>query len=194
MVDMGSLVSFPEIIKEKTGIDVRVIEMVSTPLVIEATRKSFIPDMNLDMLLDDLERMRNRTEYKKDASAKAVESKFWIAQLEEILSRTLTFLNPHKASEILIHVLEAILFDLDKNIDDDIEIKFLFHSSCMIERVIKNNTLDYSNLNIIKKEKGYYFNVVKDNIKIIEESFDIIIPDTEIAYIVEIIDTHYITH
>jgi len=194
MVDMGSLVSFPEIIKEKTGIDVRMIEMVSTPLVIEATRKSFMPDMNLDMLLDDLEKIRDRVEDKKNNNTKILESKFWIGQLEEILSRTLTFLNPHKASEILIHVLKAILSDLDKNIDDDIVTKFLFHSSCMVERVIKNNVLDYSSLNIIKEEKAYYFNIVKSNIQIVEESFDIIIPDTEIAYIVEIIDTHYITH
>jgi len=40
MVDMGSLVFFGDIIYEKTGIPIKTIEMVSTPLVLEATRKA----------------------------------------------------------------------------------------------------------------------------------------------------------
>lgn len=42
LVDMGSLTNFENMIYEETGIDVRTIDMTSTPIVIEACRKSII--------------------------------------------------------------------------------------------------------------------------------------------------------
>lgn len=42
LVDMGSLVLFGDIIYERTKIPVRTIEMVSTPIVLEATRKAIL--------------------------------------------------------------------------------------------------------------------------------------------------------
>lgn len=42
MVDMGSLVNFGSLISEDTGIDVRTIDMTSTPIVIEACRKAVL--------------------------------------------------------------------------------------------------------------------------------------------------------
>ena len=57
LVDMGSLVAFGEIITKKTNISTRCIEMVSTPLVIEAVRKSLLPQITLEKLVDDLEKI-----------------------------------------------------------------------------------------------------------------------------------------
>lgn len=42
LVDMGSLLSFGEILEEKLGIPVKVVPLVSTPHVIEATRKAML--------------------------------------------------------------------------------------------------------------------------------------------------------
>lgn len=42
MVDMGSLTWFGDMVYEKTGIVVKVIEMVSTPMVLEASRKALL--------------------------------------------------------------------------------------------------------------------------------------------------------
>lgn len=41
--DMGSLNMFGDIITKKTGIPTQTIKMVTTPMVIEATRKSLLP-------------------------------------------------------------------------------------------------------------------------------------------------------
>ena len=57
LVDMGSLVAFGEIITKKTNISTRCIEMVSTPIVLEAVRKSLLPKITLEKLTDDLERI-----------------------------------------------------------------------------------------------------------------------------------------
>ncbi|MEF9961735.1 MAG: sigma 54-interacting transcriptional regulator [Erysipelotrichaceae bacterium] len=48
LVDMGSLLSFGEIITQRTGIKVRTINMVSTPIVLEAVRKTMIAEYKID--------------------------------------------------------------------------------------------------------------------------------------------------
>ncbi|MDF2502615.1 sigma-54-dependent transcriptional regulator [Clostridium sp.] len=48
LVDMGSLANFGTVISEKTGIKVRTVDMVSTPMVLEAIRKANILDMDIE--------------------------------------------------------------------------------------------------------------------------------------------------
>ncbi|NOW89903.1 transcriptional regulatory protein LevR/transcriptional regulator with AAA-type ATPase domain [Clostridium beijerinckii] len=48
LVDMGSLNSFADVITEKTGINIKSIDMVSTPLVLEAVRKCSVCDADLN--------------------------------------------------------------------------------------------------------------------------------------------------
>jgi len=57
MVDMGSLLSFGELITEKTNIPVATVEMVSTPLVLEATRKTMMVEYTLDELAKEFKDM-----------------------------------------------------------------------------------------------------------------------------------------
>lgn len=54
LVDMGSLTGFGSIISEKTGIKIKTIDMVSTPIVLEAVRKSNIFDMDLESVYNSL--------------------------------------------------------------------------------------------------------------------------------------------
>jgi len=54
LVDMGSLFNFEATIVEKTGIKVKTIDMVSTPLVLEASRKSSIFNMELEDIYNSL--------------------------------------------------------------------------------------------------------------------------------------------
>ncbi|KLU74821.1 sigma 54-interacting transcriptional regulator [Clostridium botulinum] len=54
LVDMGSLCSFGNIIMEKTNIPIKTIDMVSTPLVLEAVRKASVFDMELENIYNSL--------------------------------------------------------------------------------------------------------------------------------------------
>ncbi|MBK1812451.1 sigma 54-interacting transcriptional regulator [Clostridium sp. YIM B02505] len=58
LVDMGSLANFGSIITEKTGVKVKTIDMVSTPLVLEAVRKANIFDMDLETIYESLRDFR----------------------------------------------------------------------------------------------------------------------------------------
>ncbi|WP_066497325.1 sigma 54-interacting transcriptional regulator [Abyssisolibacter fermentans] len=55
LVDMGSLVSFANLISEKTNIPIRTIPRVDTLMVIEASRKAVLPDADLNELADSIE-------------------------------------------------------------------------------------------------------------------------------------------
>lgn len=55
LVDMGSLVTFGDIITAKTGIETRVIGRVDTLMVLEAVRKSALTDQTLEEIMHDLE-------------------------------------------------------------------------------------------------------------------------------------------
>lgn len=54
LVDMGSLATFESALEKDTGIVVRSIDMVSTPMVLEAVRKASLVDADLDLLHESL--------------------------------------------------------------------------------------------------------------------------------------------
>ncbi|BCG58614.1 sigma-54-dependent transcriptional regulator [Paenibacillus sp. URB8-2] len=58
LVDMGSLLSFEATIMERAGIKVKTIDMVSTPLTLEAVRKASILDMELEDIYRSLKDFR----------------------------------------------------------------------------------------------------------------------------------------
>ncbi|MCB6567507.1 hypothetical protein LI169_20860, partial [Desulfovibrio desulfuricans] len=60
---------------------------------------------------------------------------------DKILSESLVFLNPKKATMALFRVLMQIYEDLGLNYTDEISIRFIFHSAFMIERVIRREPL-----------------------------------------------------
>lgn len=66
LVDMGSLSNFDMVITEKTNIIVKTIDMVSTPLVLEALRKANIFDMDLDSIYESLKEFRGYGPYVED--------------------------------------------------------------------------------------------------------------------------------
>lgn len=76
MVDMGSLYYFEEKIAASAGVSVRAIDMVSTPLILEAVRKANYLHLDLDSIAESLRMVRANSEMiadvEKDGKQKAV--------------------------------------------------------------------------------------------------------------------------
>lgn len=72
LVDMGSLLSFGEIITQKTGIPTKTIDMISTPFVLEALRKTMLSEYTLDDLYREL---RSYTPYIGKLYSKEIKQK-----------------------------------------------------------------------------------------------------------------------
>ena len=58
LVDMGSLMSFETMIMEKVNIKVRTLDMVTTPMVLEAARKANISGMDLESIYNSLKKFK----------------------------------------------------------------------------------------------------------------------------------------
>ena len=58
LVDMGSLATFSEKITEKTGIEVKTIDMVTTPIVLETVRKTDLVETTLEEIYRSLQSFR----------------------------------------------------------------------------------------------------------------------------------------
>lgn len=193
LVDMGLLRTFSDIITEKTGIKTRTIEMVSTPLVLEATRKALTPDMDIDNLVDEivsLHPLLSGDSNASDITSGTNNISLYEKNLKDLLSQTLNFLNPDKVYPVLKGILNDILNEKDKKVEDEIWIKFLFHCACLIERAIRKDYLPNSDLDVIKSRNNGSFQLIKKHFEAVENLFGIEIPDSEYAYVAEMIDTY----
>ncbi|ORX24375.1 transcriptional regulator [Thermoanaerobacterium sp. PSU-2] len=193
LVDMGLLRTFSDIITEKTGIKTRTIEMVSTPLVLEATRKALTPDMEIDKLVDEiisLHPLLSGDGNASDITSGANNISLYEKNLKDLLAQTLNFLNPDKVYPVLKGILNDILNEKDKKVEDEIWIKFLFHCACLIERAIRKDYLPNSDLDVIKSRNNGSFQLIKEHFEAVENLFGIEIPDSEYAYVAEMIDTY----
>lgn len=297
LVDMGSLTAFSEIITKKTNIPTKSVENVSTPIVIEAVRKSILPEMTLPKLVEEIKSanpyigrmvsgdiknkvdilapkiilttcisgkgaavkiaqlLRNALPFmdeynvkvrpvditeksnldnildedemsnlvavvgtvdlhiqevpfipideliigdgirKLEKSISGLDNYYERVKLSEenmfikILEEMLTFLDPVKAYNIVNESYLGIIKLLGVDNTTQLKIRYIFHSCCMIERLIRDEILPYKNVDkLIKKEVSLY-KKIKFSLIDIEESFGITIPDTEIGYIIDMFDT-----
>ncbi|CUH97780.1 hypothetical protein P22_3924 [Propionispora sp. 2/2-37] len=292
LVDMGSLAAFGKIIEERTGIPIKTIQMVSTPIALAAARKSLISDMTLAQLTEDLRdtvpnlaaalteepempnpgitakmivttcmtsegtavklaglitdsipslkehhiTVRPMTMQKiKSLTRAALDNIFLFAgslnphitgipyistdeivlgnglerisaMIEgrrfdaarrrlipnltmEIIEDSLSFLNPQKAYTVLEKALQDIVGMLGMEETDHLKTAFLMHCTCMIERVIKKESLPYQDIATRIQENMDIYQALKTSLQVVEDTFGMIIPDTEIGYLIDMIDT-----
>ncbi len=107
----------------------------------------------------------------------------------KLLEGMLTFLNPDKAYDLVNKsYLKAIkLLEIDNT--TRLKIRYIFHSCCMIERLIQNEILSYNDVERLIRENIIMYKRIKFALTDIEENFGITIPDTEIGYIIDLLGT-----
>lgn len=188
--DMGSTLNFSDMITERTGIKTKVIEMTSTSIVIEATRKAMNPEIDLEELYHGL--LDIIIEILNDKYKSGIKTiRYFDNILIENLNKTLIFLNGEKAYKILNQVLEKICKAENKIIDDAIIVKFIYHCSCMIERVILTEKREEKKVN--KKKEENIYQIIRKEFKVVEEIFGIKIPEIEYDDIVDLFKIHFDT-
>lgn len=106
--------------------------------------------------------------------------------ISEVLAPTLTFLNPQKAAMVLLDTLENILSDLSRPYSDEIAIRFVFHCSHMLERLIRGNAYKYDRLRSFMNENSQIYTCIERRLLYVAESFGVSIPAAEIAYVTEL--------
>ena len=105
---------------------------------------------------------------------------------DQVLSKTLTHINPHKAVEVLLVSLDEILEELKISKSREIIVKYLSHGVHMLERVIKKEPLNYHHLKKFSNEHHNLMDIIAKSLTAAQNTFDLIVPSSEIAYLSEI--------
>lgn len=122
-----------------------------------------------------------------DASAATEEaSPFMRRYFQESYAQDLCFLDPEKSFRSLYSALTGILDGLGLPFTHEIAIKFLAHSSHMVERVISSDPLNYPNLRRFLSKNGSLVSVIQKHLEPVANTFGITLPASEIAYLTEI--------
>ena len=186
LVDMGSLANFGTLIMEKLPVKVKTIDMVSTPLILEAMRKADIVGMDLDSIYDSLVNFKG---YDIDISVPEEKAKEVIVtictsgegaaiKLKELIEEELESITNRKVDVIPIGVnqMKASILDLQTSykiiaavgmVKPPLDIPFI-----PLEKVISGEAREFlrkilkSDLKLVKNDK----NVVVRNL--CEESLE----------------------
>lgn len=182
--DIEPLTNLDQTIFNCTGIPCITVSPISLPLLLKVMDKANMTDSKITDFKNIEE--ENVPEY-YDIQQENIPQNNIVNILEEkILPQALIFLNPKKASELLFSVLLSILKDLHLNYSDEIAVKFIIHSSFVLERTIKNETLSYKKLHSFINEYNDQMTIIEKNFVIVNNTFGINIPPSEFAMITEI--------
>lgn len=120
-----------------------------------------------------------------DSSYFMVESRITM-RIKSLISDTLVFLDANKVYNALSDALTTISDRLGLPHNDSLVIRFIVHSSFTIERAIRGECLPYKKADEYLRAHKELYQAVKAGLEPIQNLFNIRIPDTELAYLVEI--------
>jgi transcriptional regulatory protein LevR/transcriptional regulator with AAA-type ATPase domain len=103
-----------------------------------------------------------------------------------VLREMLAFLDAEKVCTHISEILESCTNQLGLPLTNELAVRFVLHVACMIERLIRGEILPYKDMNNLA-DKMDIFEVVKKQLHTLRDLFNITIPDTEVAYVTEIL-------
>lgn len=111
--------------------------------------------------------------------------------IEEItlaaLNRLLEFCDAKK----LFNFLDLTIKNLENNCQpysNNIYLRFITHTACMVERLIKNISFVHNKAKSVLKKYDNIYQNLKNSLTILEDIYGIRIPDEEYAYIIELLN------
>ncbi len=179
ITDSVPLTDIEDNIREKTGIKCKVISPLSYDMIIRCIDE-LSKSVSLDTLCLGTKKIANSDHNKVS------EEEFINRLTDDVLSKTLTHINPHKAVDALLVSLNEICDELKISKSRDVIVKYLSHGVHMLERVIKHQPLNYYQLNKFSAENHNLMDIIAKSLSSAENIFDLSVPTCEIAYLAEI--------
>lgn len=169
-------------LKHKTLKNIEILYPLSIPLIDKS-----LSILKKGSILDDFKKINQERMEEGNSNLNTHQQEDFLKKLDEkILKKDLIFLDSDKSNPLLMDVLEKICSQLNLVMDNSLITKFITHSSFMIERLIKNESMKFDNLNTYYTENIDTMNFIKQEFLIIERTFGINISPSELAFINEI--------
>ncbi len=190
MTDISSISALMKEIFEESNHEVTVISTLSLDALIKACTLAENSDTNIN----DFHSLNTTLQFRPSHMLHGIEesglsSNFIHDVSIKLLSESLVFLDFQKSTALLASVLMNLYNSLDFEYSDSLSIRFIHHSSFMIERVIRNEALSYKNANNFIKKFPNIYKVVEENFQIINNQFGITVPPSELVMICEIFES-----
>ena len=152
------------------------IHFIDQVMQLSSNKSIFLNDFN-DLIIANVDTIVKPTNFEQD-----------IVSLvnDEILNKSLLYVNPHKASEISIKVFSEIIKELEIVYSEVLAVKFILHTSFLLERVIRGDSLTYKKINEFINIHGKELHIVEKHFFYINDQFGIIVPQSELIYITQI--------
>lgn len=177
-VDMEPLPQLQTMLQRELGAAFRLIVCPGLPALLRLSRYALSDDMNIESVAELMQLL---------PSSDADDSSFIGRTFDELLTPSLTFLNPKKAVDTLSFALNAILDELGVIRSNELLIKFVFHGAHMTERLILGDSLRYEGLRNFINQNSRLMSCLERHMRYVAEVFGVSIPTSELAYIAEII-------
>lgn len=153
-----------------------------------------IPFISLDELftnegiekLTGLLGLGNSAEDRKDINADLQERFIRNLSLEGIIDYV-TFLNPQRVMNEIRDVYDKICNALNNRFSQQIQLRFLVHCCCMVERIVVNREPLQIPEETTREMGAEMTNIIRDAFRVIEETYDIELTSGEIYYIYELL-------
>lgn len=179
IADMAPLLSLAPVISKRTGVPCRGVGEVSLSALMDLSEQC-VAGRELSKLTC------TAPAGEEPALPMDQQDPFMHRYLYEVFAPNLTFLDLKKAAGTLSVALSGILGDLEIPYSRDVAIKFLSHSSYMLERVITGHTMSFPNLRKFLADQQSMILTVSRRLEPVGNTFGVVIPAPEIAYITEI--------
>ena len=109
------------------------------------------------------------------------------AVMETALGRVLSFLDPKKMSSCTGHIYETIIKMGNLKEDRKTRLRFMIHVSCMAERIIQDNIFMNKQTEHLRDQYEELFGIVKDALRELESLIGVEVPESECAYLIELL-------
>ena len=107
--------------------------------------------------------------------------------LTETLRGMLAFLNPDKMVSVLSGSLAKIMKgNIWKN-SKELQVRYVVHAACMFERILQGEILPHKQAEIMKERFPEEFEQIRRALFEAEQMMRVTVPDSELAYLVEMI-------
>lgn len=179
--DLPSLLSISRTISEQTGIACKPVGDISLAALLTLAEQCAA---GLELSHISLSSMPGPASVQSAFSDQR--DPFMRRYLQESFAPDLTFLDAPKAARLLSSALSGILKDLSIPYTHEVAVKFLAHTSHMLERVISCHPMNYPNLRRFLAENRTIVTAVERRLEPVANTFGITVPAGEIAYVAEI--------
>ena len=103
------------------------------------------------------------------------------------MKELLEFLDAEKIAPAILESFRECADKLEIRDRSGKAVRYMIHVACMVERLLKKDVLPYQDTERLREERPEEFRIVSGALSPIEEMFQLKVPDTEKAYVVELL-------